>query len=185
MITQQINKYAVGLDLVLNELSASLKSKLKWLDSAFTLSKTLELEKSGRKYKYPAAYIGNGEFVSLLPDSSLGNYLFIEKIDPETVVEKGLHKSITTNIQLIFWFNLSTIFVETEYNLLENVKHEIYKHLSSPWILSSSILKTLKIYTENENIFEKYSLQQVDNQFLMWPYAGIKFECSIKYSVIC
>ena len=65
----------VLLDKVLQDIQKALMEKLTWLNYAFGKSyKLVDHRPGGDKFIYPAAYNGNGEYISLLPNDNLGNF---------------------------------------------------------------------------------------------------------------
>ena len=63
----------VLLDKVIQDIQEALTTKLEWLSYAFGRAyKLVEHRSDGSKFIYPAAYIGNSEYVSLLPNDNFG-----------------------------------------------------------------------------------------------------------------
>lgn len=184
MIPQPSNSEPVLFDLVLDELTAAL-SNLSWLDNVYKLAYQLENEVHGKKYKYPAAYIGKKEYMSLLPNDELGNYSFIEKKDPEIITQLGQMFKAKVDVDIIFWFNIYSIYDDSSVIKSENIKDEIIKLISKQGIFKSFSITVNRMYDNAENIFDKYDLRQIDNQYLMMPFCGLKLNCTISYSSQC
>jgi len=185
IIEQNKSEEPVLLDKVIDEIIDNQKAKLTWIDNAFRLAYTLEHESQGKKFRYPAIYTERNNYHSVLPDDTLGNFSFIEKKDPETVIARAGYYDITVDVDIIFWFNLSKIYDTDKVVMLENIKDDVLKLFNSRSLFKESSITINKVYTNAENIFEGYDLKQVENQFLMMPYAGIKLSCTLRYTSPC
>lgn len=188
MITDNIlpKENPVLLDKAIQELNNSLTNNLPWLYNAFGRAHKLIKLVENREFNYPGLYIGQGEYRSLLPDEKLNNYCFLETRDPQSVITKSISKVETDiNIALVFWYNQSTIFGNLDYIYTEDIKHEILEILLKPGIIKSGRLTLDSIYEDPTNIFSGYSLKQIDNQYLMYPYAGLRIEGTFKLIQPC
>lgn len=186
----------VLLDRVLQDLQQSLKSKLPWLNYAFGKAyKLVEHRHDGAKFVYPAAYNGNGEYVSLIPNDNYGNFCWFDIYDPQTIEEKTQSlPQFTFRGALVFWYDLSRIYAEKDFINSEEIKDEIIRVLTSPMLLSSQgRFQITEINERFENIYRGYSIekvynkydytgegvQNVDKQFFMYPYGGIRFDFTL------
>lgn len=184
-IVQHKSEEPVLLDSVIDEIVDNQISKLSWITNAFRQAYTLEHEKQGKVYRYPAIYTERDNYHSVLPDDCLGNFSFIEKKDPETIISRGNYYDVTVDLDIIFWFNISSIYDTNKVIMLENIKDEVLKLFNSKSLFKSSNIQINKIYTNAENIFEGYDLRQVDTQYLMMPYAGLKLSCTVRFTSPC
>ena len=106
----------VLLDKVIQDIQDTLAEKLKWLNYAFGRAyKLVEHNSDGSKFIYPAAYIGNSEYVSLLPNDNFGNFSWFDLYDPQeiTAVVQSLPQ-FTFSGALVFWFDLNSIFADAD-----------------------------------------------------------------------
>ena len=192
----------VLLDKVLQDIQTSLKQKLKWLNFAFGRAyKLVKHLPDGNKFIYPAAYNGNSEYISLIPNDNIGNFSWFDIYDPQkiTQVVQSLPQ-YTFNGAIIFWYNLRTIYEDESVMYTEDVKDEIIRVLTTPGIMSVTGKLTINsIYEQFENIYRGYSLekiynnfnyegegiQDIDKQFFMHPYAGIRIEFSLTTRELC
>ena len=192
----------VLLDKVLQDIQKTLKSKLTWLDYAFGRAyKMSEHRPDGNKFIYPAAYNGNAEYVSLLPNDNFGNFSWFDIYDPQErrYVVQGLPQ-FTFNGAIVFWYNLSTIYGDNSMLYTEEIKDEIIRILTSPGVISGQgKIEISRIYERFENIYKGYSIekiynnnlykgqgiQDIDKQFFLYPYAGLRIEFSLKVREIC
>ena len=198
----RFKKNPVLLDKILQDMQKSLMDKLKWLDYAFGRAYTLvEHRPDGDKFVYPAAYNGNGEYISLLPNDNLGNFSWFDIYDPQTITQVVQSMpQYTFNGAIVFWYNLDTIFESSETINTEEIKDEIIRFLTTPGIITTTgKLVINNIYERFENIYRGYSIekiynnytyqgsdiQSIDKLFFMYPYAGIRIEFSLTTRELC
>lgn len=192
----------VILDKVIQDLQKVLKEKLLWLDKAFGRGyKLVEHRPDGDKFIYPAAYIGNSEYVSLLPNDNYGNFCWFDIYDPQeiTAVTQSLPQ-FTFSGAIVFWYNLDSIFADSDVMYTEEIKDEIIKILTAPGIIKTTGRLTInKLYERFENIYKGYSLEKVynsniykgdniqaiDKQFFMHPYSGLRVEFELITRELC
>lgn len=192
----------VILDKVIQDLQQSLSEKLLWLDKAFGRGyKLVEHHPDGDKFIYPAAYIGNSEYASLLPNDNYGNFCWFDIYDPQDVV--AVTQSLpqfTFSGAIVFWYNLDSIFADSDVMYTEEIKDEIIKVLTTPGIVKTTGRLTVnRIYERFENIYKGYSLekvynnnsyqgddiQSIDKQFFMHPYSGLRVEFTLTTRELC
>lgn len=68
---------------------------------------------------------------------------------------------------------------------LGDIKDQILKVLSRQLFLTEGRIQIEKIWELAENIYEGFTLVETDNQFLMHPYAGFRFEGTLTYTQPC
>lgn len=192
----------VLLDKVLQDLQRALEDNLPWLDCAFGRAyKLVEHRPEGGKFVYPVMYNGNGEYVSLLPNDNLGNFSWFDIYDPQVISETqpGMPQYTFTGA-VVFWYDISSIYEDKSMLYTEEVKDEILRVLTKPGIVSTNgRLVVNEVYERFENIYKGYSIekiynsaeykgegvQDIDKQFFMYPYAGIRIEFKITTREIC
>ena len=176
----------VLLDKVIQDIQETLAEKLKWLNYAFGRAyKLVEHGDDGSKFIYPAAYIGNSEYVSLLPNDNFGNFCWFDLYDPQeiTTIVQSLPQ-FTFSGAIVFWFDLNSIFADADAMYTEEVKDEIVRVLTGPGLIQTEGRLTLtKIYERFENIYK--GIQAIDKQFFMHPYAGLRFEFNMTTRELC
>lgn len=202
--TIQINfkKNPVLLDKIIQDMQKSLTKRLKWLNYAFGRAyKLVEHRPDGNKFIYPAAYNGNGEYISLLPNDNLGNFSWFDIYDPQKITEvvQSLPQ-YTFSGAIVFWYNLNSIYEDSNNLYTEEVKDEIIRVLTTPGLITTTGKLSIKdIYECFENIYKGYSIekiynnyiykgqgiQDIDKQFFMFPYAGIRIEFNLTTRELC
>lgn len=192
----------VLLDKILQELQQGLQDKLEWLDYAFGRGyKLVEHRSDGDKFIYPAAYNGNAEYISLLPNDNYGNFCWFDIYDPQTItaVTQSLPQ-YTFKGAIVFWYNLENIYADKSVLYTEEIKDEIIRVLTTPGIITGAgRLEITELYERFENIYKGYSIekvynnyvysggdiQSIDKQFFMYPYAGLRVEFSLTTRELC
>lgn len=192
----------VLLDKILQDMQKTLMQKLTWLNYAFGRAyKLVEHRPDGNKFIYPAVYNGNSEYVSLLPNDNFGNFSWFDIYDPQkiTQVVQSLPQ-YTFSGAIIFWYDLSSIYEDETVLHAEEVKDEIIRVLTTPGLITTTGKLVINdIYERFENIYKGYSIekiynnytykgegiQDIDKQFFMYPYAGIRIEFTLTTRELC
>lgn len=191
----------VLLDKILQDMQRSLMEKLMWLNYAFGRAyKLVEHRPDDNKFIYPAMYNGNSEYISLLPNDNFGNFSWFDIYDPQriTQVVQSLPQ-YTFSGAIIFWYDLSSIYEDETVLHTEEVKDEIMRVLTTPGLITTGKLVINDIYERFENIYKGYSIekiynnyiykgegmQDIDKQFFMYPYAGIRIEFTLTTRELC
>lgn len=192
----------VLLDKILQDMQKPLMNRLKWLNCAFGRAyKLVEHRPDGNKFIYPAMYNGNGEYVSLLPNDNFGNFSWFDIYDPQKITEvvQSLPQ-YTFSGAIIFWYDLSSIYEDETVMHTEEVKDEIMRVLTTPGLITTTGKLVINdIYERFENIYKGYSIekiynnntykgegiQDIDKQFFMYPYAGIRIEFTLTTRELC
>lgn len=166
-------------DVAIQELQKHLGNKISWLNHVFGKSEQLTKEINDREYLLPYVYIGNGEYIGVAPDSHLGNFCFFELEDPNIVKVDIIDRpTIESNINLILWCDLRT-FQKNDNRNTEYVKQIILRVLNSAVLTPYGRVVINKIYERKENVFGRYDLNVLDNQFCMYPFCALKFNLNL------
>lgn len=183
---------AVMLDRVLGEIQQGLVA-LPWLDVAFGRAQRLVKALEGRRHITPNVFCGgwNGhgpnDYLEVSPDAEIGNFSFFAIDDPQ-VVQPGLgQREFRTPFGLIVWFDLRRVYGEASNRNTEQLKAQVLDVLSgrSGFALTEGHIEVSRIYEQAQNIYRGYSLDEIDNQFLMHPYGGFRIDGTLYYTEIC
>lgn len=171
-----IKKNPKLFDKVIAEVQQRLAEDLPWLTHSFGKAERLvKVMPNGKKYFTPNLYIGRNEYELIAPDSNLGNYSFFVIDEPQNIeYARGTNNKVTTPFSIIFWLDMRTIEDEDERNT-EAVKQDILQALSKRMFLQTGSITINRVYEKAENVFQGFTLDEIDNQFLMHPYAGFRF----------
>lgn len=190
----RIKENPVLLDKVIQDIQVTLKERLPWLNNAFGKAhKLVGYTADGHKFIYPAAYIGNSEYVSLLPNDNYGNFCWFDIYDPQEITQVVQSTpQFSFSGAIIFWYNLNSIYADADVMYTEEIKDEIVRAITTPGIIKQiGRIEINRIYEHFENIYKGYSyqgqegIQSVDKQFFMHPYAGIRIEFQITTRELC
>ena len=106
----------------------------------------------------------------------MGNFSFFVLDDPQKVDwQPGIQGSYNVPFSLIVWFDMSTITDDVNNRDTEAVKAKILHILNGGFRMRYGRITINRIYERAENIYNGFSLDEVENQFLMHPYAGFRF----------
>lgn len=173
------------VDRVIADIQKGLVENLGWLDHAFGRAQRIAKVINNKKYFVPSVYAGGNEYLEVSPDANIGNFCFFQMEDPQTMQwQPGIRGSITSNYSLIFWFDTGKI-TGAENRNTEFVKAQVLKTLNGGFWLRSGRINVTRIYDQAENIYRGYSLDEIDNQFLMHPYAGFRLSGDLFINESC
>ena len=167
-------------DRPIQDMQRSIAKKLLFIDHVFGRCERLVKESDGRKVYTPNVYAGRDEYILLTPDNTdLGNYCFFVREDPEQMVEGfGNHGRMRCPFSLVVWVDLRTIEDEDERNVYD-VELKVLDAVASPGVLRSGGLTVNRVYHRAENVFDGFTLDEVDNQFLMSPFFGLRVQMEL------
>lgn len=183
----------VMLDKVIGEIQTGLAENLSWLDAAFGRAQRLAKNINGKRVITPNVYCGgwNGhgpnDYIEVSPDSKIGNFSFFEVEDPQTIDAGPWAREIKAPFGLIFWFDLTRVYGAADNRNTERLKAKILHLLNgrAGWHLTGGRILINRIYERAENIYKGYTLSEVDNQYLMHPFAGMRFDGLLEFEELC
>lgn len=183
----------VMLDEIVGEIQTGLIENITWLDAAFGRAQRLSKNINGKRVITPNVYCGgwNGhgpnDYIEVSPDSKIGNFSFFEIDDPQTIDAGPWAREIKAPFGLIVWFDLTRVYDAADNRNTEKLKAEILRVLNGRdgWHLSHGRILINKIYERAENIYRGYTLTEIDNQFLMHPFAGFRFDGLLEFAELC
>lgn len=174
------------LDKVIAEVQKGLAEKLPWLDHSFGKAQRLVKMIANKRFYTPNVYAGDNEYLEVSPDANIGNFSFFDIEDPQTIEwipkQRGAIKS---TYGLVFWFDLRKVRPGENYRNVESIKQEILKELNGGFWMKYGRIQVARIYERAESIYRGYTLDEVDNQFLMHPFAGLRFEGDLLINENC
>ena len=173
-------------DRCIVSLQDGLAKELPWLDHVFGRVERLVKENGGVRRYTPNIYVGGDEYLLLLPDQGLGNFCYFVMDEPEAVQwNVGERSRLQTSFSLVVWVDMRTIDGDGDTRNTEAVKAEVLRALNGGiWVRMGSI-SVESIYSRAENVFAGFTLDEVDNQFLMSPFAGWRFEGTMTVNDEC
>lgn len=176
----------VMIDRALAYIQDELINKLGWLNHAFGRVQRLVTKRDGRNYFYPGVYVGGNEYINVLPGQGLGNRTFFVVNDPQTInFNPRRFNLISLPCALILWYDLTSIYPDTQERNTEEIKRQLLRTVTEMTMPNMTRFEPARIYEQAENIFKEFSLQEIDTQYLMSPYAGIRIEGVLKFMEDC
>ena len=184
---------AVMLDKVLGDIQEGLVNNLNWLDVAFGRAQRLTKKVKNKTIITPNVYCGgwNGhginDYIEVSPDSKIGNFSFFVINDPQEISPGVWDRHYTTPFSLIFWFDLRKVWNSATNRDTEHIKADIIKVINGRkgWTLKEGRVEINRCYEQAENIYRGFTLSEIDNQFLMHPFSGFRFDGIIEYDELC
>lgn len=180
---------AVLLDAAIQEIAGALKKGLPWLDNAFGRADRVKGVKNGRTYYTPAVYEGEAarkfDYRSMLPDQGNGSFSFFVCEDPQTVGAGPGPRELTSPFALVVWTDLRRVYRSCATRNVEALKLQVLQLLSAGTWKSLRRLTVTRIFDRAENIYKGFTLDEVDNQFLIQPFAGFRIEGTLYYEEPC
>lgn len=184
---------AVMLDRVIGEIQQGLVDGLNWLDAAFGRAQKLTRVVPEGRIIVPNVYCGGwrghgpNDYIEVSPDAKIGNFAFFEVDDPQTIDAGPWARSVRAPFGLVVWFDLRRVYGESANRNTEYLKAQILRLLNGRdgWHLTRGRITVNRIYERAENIYRGYSLSEIDNQYLMHPYAGFRFDGILEFDELC
>lgn len=171
-------------DVAINDIQTALNDECDWLNSIFGRCERLVKEINGQRYYTANWYKKANDYILIAPDEGLGNFCFFV-LDEPTDLENYFAGDVTRcniGFSLIVWCDLRTISTERD---TEGVKEEILNILNGHVHLHSGRITINKIYERAENVFRGFDYEEIDNQFMMHPFAAFRFEGELMVDTLC
>lgn len=175
------------LDMAVGEMQDGLAACLPWLDWAFGRAERLVRRDAGMRRVYtPNVYAGGDDYRCVLPDARIGNFCFFWVPDPQAVyLEAGVPAALRVTLSVVFWFDHRTVAGAAGVRNREAVKRQALDALNGGFVMRHGRFTAGRLYELAENIYEGFSIDEVDNQFLMHPYGGFRVEGELRVEGSC
>ena len=182
----------VLIDRVIGEMQTGLSDNVDWLDVAFGRAQRVAKIINGKRYYTPNVYAGgtqwrgNNDYIDVSPDANIGNFSFFWVDDPQNISwEPGVDIGIKTAFSIIFWFDYRKIYNDASTRNKEDLKRQILDVLNGGFLVRNGSYRINKVYELAENIYRGFSLDEIENQFLMHPFGGFRFEGELSIGETC
>lgn len=126
------------------------------------------------------------DFTDLVPDSTKKCIVYCEKLtDIQFVEYKPSYFINTADLRLVVWYNLDRItegvYID-EGILANNILANLPKRLSDSLFtyVRKVMISPIRVVTGNE-IFTKYSYDEVRTQFMTFPYGAFAIDVNVQY----
>ena len=172
-------------DMVIGSIEAGLEQNLPWLTNIYGRAERLVKEQGGVRRYTPNWYKGGDDYELLLPDQGLGNFCFFVMDEPEDVAwNVGERSRLQAWFSLIVWLDMRTVEDSDERNT-EAVKAQVLRALNGGIRMRHGAFRIDEIYTRAENVFQGFTTDEVDNQYLMSPFCGFRFHGVLNVMDVC
>lgn len=164
------------LDVAIQEIQVALADNLQWLDHVFGRAERLAKVINGKKYYTPNIYVGGNEYRLVTPDDRVGSYAFFTVDEPQEMEwQRGNNTKITAPFSVIVWVDMRKVSPDDTRNT-EAVKRQVLQVLNGGFLMRHGHYTVTRIWERAENVFTGFTMDEVDNQFLMQPFAGFRFQ---------
>jgi len=172
-----------GIEIPIQSIQLDIAS-LTCIEVSYGRARLYPVEKGTNKQE-PKVYLGNTNYITVLPNDNVNSQSFISVTGPETIEEYN-HNSKSqikeTTLALIVWFNAMKLNKFGDVELFEDIKSEIEQKLS----FNSFVNSIDEIIDEDARaIFSPYDIEQCDRELLMFPFGGMRFDLTIGYESFC
>jgi hypothetical protein len=157
-----------------------LFSNLIWNDHK-SFGRAYEQTDSNGSRHVPKIYQGKRDYYDPLPHDALSSYSFLMGRGPEREVDEAC---LERDMSAIFWFDLSRVKPSVDDVSIESLRFEVQSLLEQ----SEYYQGITAFYDERvEDIFLGYITDELlaDNKYLMFPYAGFRFDFLVGYPKPC
>lgn len=179
-----------NIDSVVEGLQEGI-SQLSWLTYSFGLADRFVEQGEAGPYVYPATFMEGIEHFDCLPNDNAPAFSFWRVVDPVLFIyddEDAFERwpVVETTIDVIVFANLAKTTSSTNYHTTRSAYRQQLIN-----ILTNNMLGDFKLIPESmfENditqVYEGYSINQVDNVKKQLPYWAVRVRCTLKYLSEC
>lgn len=162
-------------DKLFDTINKQLSQEFKWLET-FGKAQTLTSTSGRGPVRFPAMYGSNNNYISLAPEGRRGNISFCILTDPQKVdMSRGRRSKIEGKFSIVFWLDLRTVPGVNRRDT-ELVKSDLLDFFSDKLLVRNGSVNLVKIWEGAKNIYAEYNLNEIKDQYLMHPYAGLRFD---------
>lgn len=173
-------------DRPIQDLQNIIGAKLSFMDHVFGRCERLLKAVDGQRYYTPNIYRGNNDYVLLTPDNRvLGNYCFFVPEEPETMTfSMGAMGRIKAPFSLVVWVDQRTV-EESDLRNVYDLELKVLDAIGTPGTLRNGSIDIRRVFHRAENVFAGFTLDEVDNQFMMSPFMGLRIEFELRIDEDC
>jgi hypothetical protein len=179
--------YPKLLDYAVAELQTELMDNISWLTAAFgKAQRRVKMGKLSGQVTFPAVYSGTGDYLNMLPDGHLGNYCWLDVEDYQDISgQREEQNDLTASVGLVFWLDLRTAYPsDYENRTIEHAKNDVMTALRAIRLTRSNLIIG-RVAERVENIYRGYTHNEIESQFLMFPYTGFRLLGEMKILAVC
>lgn len=172
-------------DKAFGYIQDALATNLPWLNHVLPQAERLVKIINGKRIYSPNIYVGDNEYEQIFPDAdNIGNYSFFMLDEPQDVsYEAGGRVKMSAPFSLIVWFDIRTLYAD-DVRDMEQAKKDVLRAVRRTWMREGAFTIT-QVFQRAENVFREFTLDEVDNQYLMQPYGGFRLRGEIQINEEC
>lgn len=178
----------VNIDTPIQEMQQALSDGLPWLSRSFGRSwEAFRMDNNKKVWTYPEVWQGASlDLISVMPNDNLDSQSFFRVEDPVTVTDysSNTYNRMNAIVSIIFWMNLKYIDPDLTYRYVEVLKAQAQRVITESG-LSNATFTINRVWEGAANVFKGYTLDLANDQTLVHPYAGFRFECGLNYVENC
>lgn len=183
----------IGFDAAIAQIQKSL-AQIPYIDRVFGRAYVHKEMQAGKTVTIPKVYQGEGEYYNPLPNDNFKSSVFFIATGPEECrdYQPGFN-DFTRSIALIFWGNLKAIDAGKDYIFLEEIKEDVLNAIKNSKSFKSydgyiderynEVFKEFSSYISN--MLRDNDSNEVNTQFLMYPYSGFRMNLTLTYTKEC
>lgn len=201
-VTPNIITAPFGIDMVVKGLQAKF-SELPWLEKSFARAVTMstlreDVSRRGVEfdldYIYPGMFVADGQdYFDMLLNDNVSAYSFFMARDPEETqnYHRGSRVELKRTLSAIFWMNLQLVDNTRKDDFLEELKEEVIDKISNAVYQDNAgngtvtSVDIIDINDEPRNVFDGFTLDNTETQFLYYPFRGLRFDLDCVFIVNC
>jgi len=121
-----------------------------------------------------------------MPNDNLKSQSFFRMEEPIAITDYAFQRfsRMTATVSIIFWFNLKVIDPDLDYRFIELLKGHAQQVITGTYC-SDATFTIKRIWEGANNVFKGYTIDQFQNQELIHPYGGFRFECDLNFQENC
>lgn len=170
-----LREHPALFDKPIQEMQVALAAGLPWLEHSFGRGERLAKVINGQKYYTPNIYVGKNDYRLITPDDRVGSYSFFMLEEPQEMeYEAGVNTRLTAPFSLIVWVDMRKASPDDTRDT-ESVKRQILQVLNGGFLMRGGHYSITRIYDRAENVFNGFTMDETQNQFLMHPFTGWRF----------
>ena len=181
------NQHEISSGILLDAKIAEIQEALdgiSWLQYSFARAykHAQRNVESGAKVYFPAVYQNAGkDYLNVFPNDNLTSQSFVYVRQPQTLdfYDNGFH-SYTAEVSIIVVFRLDKISTAYSYNFTELLKYDMITALNNIEGLSIG-----EVYDEIEEVYNDFTVSEIEAEFLSEQFGALRFDCSMTYSNDC
>lgn len=176
------------IDQIADAIAVHLKVNVPSISKAGGIAQVVTLSSAGTPLRLPACMIGGGPgYTGMLPDSLESAVLFFQVVSNSTRPEApGGRIDMDTTLRLVLWVNQTKIYPVDVDAVLRDVLYRLASfHFDET---GDGKPKAVKVFSasyepKNKEIFNPYTFDESQTQFLTPPYDWRSIQVRVLYSI--